>query len=201
MRMLVIILKKLTIIFFIVFTVFIISSCGKKAQMNDTNIYAIKSKELINFILSNDVLCDCLIEPSKESYIEIIKSERPEQNINFTRNSLKEKLNIPQDSILDSSVALSTTFNLKNSISDLNIKIISSAEYERILTDNGIEKGRKLLLEKCPKGLCHMSKPIFNMDYTIADVSIKLNEESCLAVLTNSKYLLINGKWINSELK
>ena len=167
-------------------------SCNTEATIQDKDLYSINSKTLINQILSTEFRdCDCIVEPRNESFIEKMKNEKPHYAY---KNLLLEKLNISNESTLDSLLNRSHKFQINNILKNRKIKIISQNELESIMHNNDKSNSYKILDEMCPKGISVISKPLFNKNFQIALIDIQDFYGGCIPY---EPYVceLKNGKW------
>lgn len=169
----------------------IIYSCSEKPKKNKYDIYNEKATEIITKVLKEDTICDCVLEPPKESLLEVREIEMPGRN---NRKDLKIPLNIDNKNDLDSLINLSQKFQIRELLQKSKLKFVSKSTYDTLTTISGKKEVDKIIARKCPKGLLHISKPIFDKNFKIAVIDI----EVAIGCLPNflSIYHFDGNKWI-----
>jgi hypothetical protein len=146
---------------------------------------------LITQILSEDIDCKCIIEPTTNTTLLKTKAdEMPEYDF---KSDLFNALKIDNEKTLDSLIKLSDNFKLTKSMFSSEIKLIDRKEFDKTTTRKGQEE-RIALQKKCP---CKyfLSKPIFDKKFKVAVVSIGMNCGPLCGHGGYYIYRLKNGVW------
>lgn len=154
--------------------------------INSKEIYNKNANKLI-FQVIKESSCDCLLEVSNESIVQINNKVNPSFNI---RKYLIEHLNLKNDLNLDSLVDLSDNFKMDYiMLKKNNVKIISidSLKNVEINSDNTIFK-------MCTKGIIFIRKPIFDKTYKKAALDYNF-PAACIKGPSLAFYELKNGLW------
>jgi len=172
-------------------------SCKKESGKDLSELYSEKSAELVNQILSENINCQCIVEPPPETFLEIIKHDMPEMHIMFRKNTMAQ-LNMDQQSTLDSMLHLSNEFNLEKLLVNTSIKFIDGEVFESINSMEELEKWNKMLADKCPENLCYITKPIFSEDFKLVLFDLGYPNYSCFPS-TRKILKYYNNKWDSSD--
>lgn len=181
----------MNIISYLILLILIIS-CSQYKDDTVINKYDQKALELIKQIIAEQPECSCIVEPPDKTIIEISLVETPRYDI---RGYLKEKLNINSDTQLDSLSRLSKNFKLDEKTSGLSCNIIiSRAELQKKVEEYGANKGQEIAYEKCNYNILLLTKPVFNVDYTVAIIDVGI-PYTCIKTPPQI-YIFKENKWV-----
>jgi hypothetical protein len=166
-----------------------LNSC-KKDQPSRKEIYNQKANEFI-FQQLKEIDCNCVLEITKESLLEISEVETPSYDM---RGFIENELNPDHYSNIDSLAAASRGFELDSAlIKKNNLKIITLEELLAIKKDTNTT-----IFSSCPNGIIYISKPIFDKDFqkAIFDYGYAF---TCVKELPLPVYVLQKEKWIRMK--
>ncbi len=168
------------------------TNCTQHKDDTVIDKYNQKALELIKQIISEQSECSCFVKPPDKTIIEISLEENPRYDI---REYLKEKLNINSDTQLDSLSRLSRNFKLDEKTSGLSCNtIINRAELQKNIEEYGTNKGQEIAYEKCNYNILLLTKPIFNVDYTVAVIDVDI-PYTCIKTPPQI-YIFKKNKWV-----
>jgi hypothetical protein len=167
----------------IISQIIILSFFGcKKYEVIPVSDYNEKASDLIEQVIIDNSRCNCLLKISNKSTLQIYQEEIPIYPI---KKTLAKRLELPNESSLDSLIYLSKNFKLnKDILKRHNIKLITHETLMLAKKDINI----------CPKGILCIQKPIFDKSYKTAVINVNW------AFVCSPGYIAIykfkNGKWI-----
>ena len=149
-------------------------SCQQAHQTDYEKLYAQKASEVTAYVLKNTPECQCIMEPSRESFVRMAHQDQPEQDTMYIRQEIMQRLQMSRQTALDSMIGLSTTYDLYQAVSDASVKIISRQPLDTIQTARAYLRWIDSYGRQCPDGIYYISKPIFNSDFIRVSFDIDL---------------------------